>query len=67
MAASTKVQVGGIGRTSPNVFTSTSAPTVDNDASNGCHVGDLWLKTDTTKLYVCFSDSAGAASWVIMN
>jgi hypothetical protein len=40
-----------------------SAPTVDNDTTQGQHVTDTWTTT-SGKVYTCYDDTAGAAQWV---
>ena len=46
-----------------NNFAATVDPTVNDDVTIGYAVGSEWLRTDTTELFVCFDNSAGAAVW----
>ncbi|MEM4248446.1 MAG: tail fiber domain-containing protein, partial [Candidatus Nanoarchaeia archaeon] len=40
-----------------------SAPTVDDDLSQGYAVGSQWLDTTADKSYICLDATAGAAVW----
>lgn len=44
-----------------------SAPTVDDDTSEGYSVGSQWVDTSTENLYQCVNASVGAASWDPLN
>lgn len=43
---------------------SASAPTVNDDNTNGYIVGSQWFNTTTSFLYVATSVATGAATWV---
>lgn len=57
-------QFGGNGRTGGLIYTGAGAPTKDNDASNGYHVGDTWLDTTNFRVYDCIAEAAAAAVWL---
>lgn len=42
----------------------TSAPTVDNDVSEGYTVGSRWFDITNDKEYVCLDNTDGAAVWI---
>jgi hypothetical protein len=63
MAATARTITGGPGCVGPNTFKAVAAPTVDNDVTDGCKVGDEWLDTTAVKLYKCFDNADGAAVW----
>lgn len=44
-------------------WTSTSDPTVNDDAADGVVVGDYWLNTATLNEFTCVTATAGAAVW----
>ena len=43
-----------------------TAPTADDDISDGFVVGSRWVDTDAGNLYVCIDNSSGAAVWRII-
>ena len=45
-------------------FDATSAPTVDDDTSEGYSVGSVWIDVSGDKAYVCVDETDGAAVWV---
>ncbi|MBA7583852.1 hypothetical protein ES708_25802 [subsurface metagenome] len=45
-------------------FDATSAPTVNDDASEGYTVGSGWYDINNGKSYICFDSSGGAAVWI---
>ena len=48
---------------SKNNFDSVSAPTVNDDSTQGYTPGSLWVATGTNKPYICVSSTAGNALW----
>lgn len=44
-------------------YSGTSAPTVNNDSSQGYAVGSRWLDTTNNDEYVCLNATAGNAVW----
>lgn len=44
-------------------YISTSAPTVDEDYSNGFIEGNFWFKSDTNQFYILEDHTTGAAAW----
>ena len=65
MAATAKTQIGAPGRVAPNVYSMASAPTVDNDASDGIRIGDYAINTGSSpdSVYFCVDNTEGAAVW----
>ena len=59
-------QYGGNGRVGGNIFVGEAAPTVDNDASDGCYPGDTFINTGSQPhtVYACTDNTDGAAVWV---
>jgi len=45
-------------------FNATSAPTENNDVSEGYTVGSRWLDITNLKSYVCLDNTDGAAVWI---
>lgn len=46
-----------------NNYAATAAPTVNDDIADGYGPGSLWLNATGNSLYICESNSAGAAVW----
>ncbi|RMH16936.1 MAG: hypothetical protein D6698_08995, partial [Gammaproteobacteria bacterium] len=46
-----------------NNYAATTAPTSNNDATEGYEVGSLWVDTTNKQTYICYSASTGAAKW----
>lgn len=46
-----------------NNYTATAAPAVTDDIADGYGPGSLWLNATGNALYICESNSAGAAVW----
>ena len=46
---------------------SSSAPTVNDDFSDGFRAGNLWWNTSSDIVYMLEDDSTGAASWVAIS
>ena len=44
-------------------LTATSAPTVDNDVTEGYTIGSRWIDVSADKEYVCLDSTDGAAVW----
>lgn len=42
----------------------TSNPTINDDASGGYEVGQVWVNTDNNEAFICFNNTNGAAVWV---
>lgn len=51
----------------PKRYSSTSAPTVDDDETGGYKAGDIWIDTDDAHAYICIDASEGAADWDRIN
>jgi hypothetical protein len=47
----------------PNVYQSTSDPTVNADTTIGVRRGDVWINTATGNEFRCISNADGAARW----
>lgn len=47
----------------PNVYQSTSDPTVNSDTTIGVRIGDVWINTATGNEFRCISAADGAAIW----
>jgi len=50
--------------TQSNNLVAVTAPTVSNDVTQGYTVGSRWLNTVFGNLYICTSNTVGAATWV---
>ena len=46
-------------------ITATSAPTANDDSSQGYAVGSVWMDTVGQKVYNCFDATVGAAVWMV--
>jgi len=47
----------------PIVHIVAGAPDVNYDSADGVEIGDLYVDTTNTKVYMCLSNTAGAADW----
>lgn len=48
-------------------YTATTNPAITDDITKGYKVGSTWLNTSTGKWYFCAVETAGAASWSLVN
>lgn len=55
-------------RVGPVNWTASTDPAATDDSAHGYFIGSKWLNTSTTpkRLFVCVSDSAGAAVWQLV-
>lgn len=48
-------------------YSAATAPTVDDDTTEGYAVGSRWVDTTTNAIYLCSDPSAAAAVWNLLN
>jgi len=54
----------GIDKALPEIFTATTSPTA---ASSAPDLGDFWINTTLSKMYILLSKPAGVANWLEMD
>ena len=47
----------------PRVYTNTSDPTMNDDVDLGYKPGDIWINTSDAGVFICISNTDGAADW----
>lgn len=50
----------------PEPIISDTDPTVNDDSGDGYEPGQLWIQPTYRKTYVCYSNTLGAAVWVLL-
>ena len=51
----------------PQLVTSTSNPTVNDDSGDGYGVGTIWINTSSPGAFILISNGAGAANWDLLS
>lgn len=56
---------GGTTSNIKSTFSSSTAPTINDDTGDGFVVGSRWLDTSNDREYICLDNASGAAIWLL--